>query len=202
MQFLFVRHALPQRSEPGQGSDPDLSELGFEQARRLPAALARFPIARVISSPQRRAMQTAQPVAEALGMPVQVDERFAEYDRGLSHYVPIEEVAKENPQQLQRLIGGELPDGVDPQEFQARIAEAVEDVLATSNHSDTVAVFSHGGVINVILHRILRTERMMSFYVDYASMTRVLASRTGRLAVGGVNTIEHVWDLLPRNRGV
>ena len=43
VQLLLVRHALPLRSEPGQGSDPDLSEEGIEQAKRLPDALARFP---------------------------------------------------------------------------------------------------------------------------------------------------------------
>ena len=30
MQLLLIRHALPLRSEPGQGSDPDLSEEGIE----------------------------------------------------------------------------------------------------------------------------------------------------------------------------
>ncbi|MCH9733879.1 MAG: histidine phosphatase family protein, partial [Actinomycetia bacterium] len=39
-----------------------------------------------------------------------------------------------------------------------------------------------------------------SFHVDYASVTRLLSSRTGRLAVAGVNATEHVWDLLPRTR--
>ena len=31
MQLLLVRHALPHRSEPGQGSDPDLSDEGRAQ---------------------------------------------------------------------------------------------------------------------------------------------------------------------------
>ena len=83
MQLLVIRHALPLRSEPGQGSDPELSEDGIEQAKRLPDALARFPIARLVSSPQRRAIQTAQPVADALGLTVDVDDRVAEYDRDL-----------------------------------------------------------------------------------------------------------------------
>jgi probable phosphoglycerate mutase len=200
VQLILVRHALPRRSEPGQGADPDLSEVGLEQARRLPAALERFPIARVISSPQRRAVQTAEPVADALGLPVHIDERFAEYDRGLAHYVPIEEVARENPEQLERLLNGELPGAVDPDEFQDRVAAALDEVVATSAHTDTVAVFSHGGVINAILHRIARTERLITFHIDYASVTRVLASRSGRLSIGGINTVEHVWDLLPRNR--
>jgi len=59
MQVLLVRHALPLRNKPGEGSDPDLAAAGREQARRLPAALARFPITLLLSSPQRRAVQTA-----------------------------------------------------------------------------------------------------------------------------------------------
>ena len=70
MQLLLVRHALPHRSEPGQGSDPDLCDEGREQAARLPDALARYPITRVVSSPQRRAIDTAQPVAAARGLTV------------------------------------------------------------------------------------------------------------------------------------
>ncbi|KUI37287.1 histidine phosphatase family protein [Mycobacterium sp. GA-2829] len=200
MQLLLVRHALPLRSEPGQGSDPDLSEEGIEQAERLPDALTRFPISRLVSSPQRRAIQTAQPVADTLGLPVEVDERFAEYDRDLPHYIPIEQIAKENPQELERLMSGRLPSGVDEDAFTARIFAAVDDVVATAEREETVAVFSHGGVINALLHRVLRTERLLSFNVDYASVTRLLwSTRANQLAVASVNGTEHVWDLLPRN---
>lgn len=199
VQLLLVRHALPLRSEPGQGSDPDLSEVGLEQANRLPAALARFPVSRLVSSPQRRAVQTAGPLAEKLGLTVDVDDRLAEYDRDMSHYVPIEDIAKENPEELARLAGGHLPSGVNEDAFSARIGAAIEDLVAASDHDETVAVFSHGGVINVLLHQILGTERLLSFHVNYASVTRVLSSRSGKLAVASVNGTEHVWDLLPRN---
>ncbi|MED5814451.1 histidine phosphatase family protein [Mycolicibacterium sp. 050232] len=199
MQLLLVRHALPLRSEPGQGSDPDLSDEGIAQAQRLPAALARFPVSRLVSSPQRRAIQTAEPLAKELGLQVEVDERLAEYDRDMSHYVPIEEIAKENPEELARLVSGHLPSSVDENAFMARINAAVEDLVAAGDHDGTVAVFSHGGVINVLLHKILGTERLLSFHVDYASVTRLLSSRSGKLAVASVNGTEHVWDLLPRN---
>lgn len=200
VQLLLIRHALPLRSEPGQGSDPDLSEDGIDQAKRLPDALARFPIARLVSSPQRRAVQTAQPVAETLGLTVEVDDRLAEYDRDLPHYIPIEQIAKENPQELERLMSGRLPSGVDEDAFMARIFAAVDDLVASAEREDTVAVFSHGGVINALLHRVLRTERLLSFNVDYASVTRLLwSSRANQLAVASVNGTEHVWDLLPRN---
>ncbi|NKZ13198.1 histidine phosphatase family protein [Mycolicibacterium septicum] len=199
MQLLLVRHALPLRSEPGQGSDPDLSEEGIAQAERLPAALSRFPVSRLVSSPQRRAIQTAGPLAAELGLQVEVDERLAEYDRDMSHYVPIEEIAKENPEELARLVSGHLPSSVDENAFMARINAAVEELVAAGDHDGTVAVFSHGGVINVLLHQILGTERLLSFHVDYASVTRLLSSRSGKLGVASVNGTEHVWDLLPRN---
>jgi broad specificity phosphatase PhoE len=200
MQVLLVRHALPLRSEPGQGSDPDLSAEGVAQIARLPTALARFPITRVVSSPQRRAIQTAEPVAKARELAVEIDERFAEYDRDLPAYIPVEQIRAENPKEWERLAQGHLPSAVDEDAFRARILAAVDDVVASADADDTVAVFSHGGVINLLLHQILGTARLLSFPVDYASVTRLLYSRSGQATVAGVNGVEHVWDLLPRNQ--
>jgi len=200
MQLLLVRHALPLRSEPGQGADPDLSDEGRAQVARLPDALARFPISRVVSSPQRRAVQTAEPVAAARGLAVEIDDRFAEYDRDLPAYIPIEHIRDENPQEWARMAEGHLPSSVDEEAFRARVRAAVDDVAAGAEHEDTVAVFSHGGVINVVLHEILGTKRVLSFPIDYVSVTRLLFSRSGQASVVTVNSTEHVWDLLPRNQ--
>ena len=200
MQVLLVRHALPLRSEHGEGSDPDLSEQGWAQVERLPEAVARFPISRVVSSPQRRAIQTAEPVAAARRLTVEVDDRFAEYDRDLPVYIPVEQIKAERPEEWARLAQGHLPSAVDEDAFRARVRAAVDDLVTAAEPEDTVAVFSHGGVINVLLHEILGTARLLSFPVDYASVTRLLFSRSGEATVAGVNAVEHVWDLLPRNQ--
>jgi probable phosphoglycerate mutase len=200
VQLLLIRHALPLRSEPGQGSDPDLSEEGIEQAKRLPDALVRFPITRLVSSPQRRSLQTAQPVADSLGLSIEVDERLAEYDRDMAHYIPIEQIAAEFPEELARLASGHLPSTVDESAFLKRINDGIRDLAASADHEDTVAVFTHGGVINGLLHTILGTEKILCVNVDYAGVTRLLSSREGNLYVASVNGTEHVWDLLPRNQ--
>ncbi|BBU20509.1 histidine phosphatase family protein [Mycobacterium xenopi] len=200
MQLLLVRHALPLRSDHGEGSDPELSDEGLAQAARLPDALAKYPIARVVSSPQRRAIQTAEAVAAARKLAIEVDDRFAEYDRDLPVYIPIEHIRDENPQEWARMADGHLPSSVDERAFRARVGAAVDGVVAAAGHADTVAVFSHGGVINVVLHQILGTKRLLSFPIDYASVTRLLFSRSGQATVVTVNCTEHVWDLLPRNR--
>jgi broad specificity phosphatase PhoE len=200
MQLLLVRHALPLRSDHGEGSDPDLSEAGLAQIARLPDALARFPISRVVSSPQRRAIQTAEPVAAARGLAVEIDDRLAEYDRNLPSYIPIEQIREEFPEEWARMAQGQLPSAVDEDAFRARVRAAVDDLVAGADADDTVAAFSHGGVINVVLHEILGTSRLLSFPVDYASVTRLLFSRMGEATVASVNGTEHVWDLLPRNQ--
>ena len=74
--------------------------------------------------------------------------------------------------------------------------------MAAGDHEDTVAVFSHGGVINGLLHTILGTEKILCFNVDYAGVTRLLSSREGNLYVAAVNGTEHVWDLLPQKSAV
>jgi broad specificity phosphatase PhoE len=200
VQLLLIRHALPLRTQPGQGSDPDLSEEGIEQAKRLPDALARFPIKRLVSSPQRRSVQTAQPVADALGLAIDVDDRLAEYDRDMEHYIPIEQIAAEFPEQLTRLAQGHLPSGVDEAAFLDRINSGIRAIAEAGDHEDTVAVFTHGGVINGLVHTIMGTEKILCVNVDYAGITRLLSSREGSLYVAAVNGTEHVWDLLPRNQ--
>ena len=200
MQLLLIRHALPLRSEPGQGSDPDLSEDGIEQAKRLPDALARFPITRLVSSPQVRSIQTAQPVADALGLRVEIDDRLAEYDRDMAHYIPIEQIAAEYPEELARLAQGHLPSSVDETAFLARINAGIGAIADAGDHEDTVAVFTHGGVINGLVHTIMGTQKILCVNVDYAGVTRLLSSREGNLYVAAVNGTEHVWDLLPRNQ--
>lgn len=200
MQLLLVRHALPLRSEHGEGSDPNLSDTGLEQAARLPEALARFPLSRLVSSPQRRAIQTAEPVAAVRELSVEIDDRFAEYDRDLPMYIPVEQIRRDHPEEWARLAQGHLPSAVDEDAFRARVRAAVDDVVAAAGPDDTVAAFSHGGVINVLLHELLGTARLLSFPIDYASVTSLRFSRTGTATVATVNSVEHVWDLLPRNQ--
>jgi broad specificity phosphatase PhoE len=200
MQLLLVRHALPLRSDHGEGSDPDLSQTGVEQAARLPDALSRFPVSRVLSSPQRRAIQTAEPVAAARELGVEIDDRLAEYDRDLSSYIPVEQIRTEFPDEWARMAQGHLPSAVDEDAFRGRVRAAVDDLVAGADPDETIAAFSHGGVINVVLHEILGTARLLSFPIDYASVTRLLFSRTGQATVATVNSTEHVWDLLPRNQ--
>ncbi|WP_067696833.1 histidine phosphatase family protein [Nocardia jejuensis] len=204
MQLILVRHAQPRRvsdlgaSSPGP-ADPDLTEIGIEQSERVPAALAQHRIARVVSSPQLRARDTARPTASKLGLAVEVLDGLAEYDRDLPMYIPIEDAQQDFRAVYDRIKAGHLPEQIDAAAFVQRVLDGVAGIVAAAEHSETVVVFAHGGVINVLLQDVLGLERPLTFPIDYCSITRILYSRTGRRTAATINENGHVWDLLPRN---
>lgn len=77
---MLVRHASAARRKHWSGGDRlrPLDERGREQAHGLVAALLPFGINRVCSSPHVRCMQTAEPLAAALGVEVEEREELAE----------------------------------------------------------------------------------------------------------------------------
>ncbi|WP_028475969.1 histidine phosphatase family protein [Nocardia sp. CNY236] len=199
MQLILIRHAQPVRSLNSVGpADPELAPVGLEQADRVPAALEHHQVARVVSSPQRRARETAAPTAAKLGIDVDIVDDLAEYDRDLPVYIPDEHLEKEYRDVYERIRAGHLPIQIDAEAFKSRVRAAMSGVVAAADRSDTVIVFAHGGVINVLLQEILELPRPLTFPIDYCSVTRILFSRTGRRRATTINENGHVWDLLPR----
>src|SRR5690349_19170348 len=79
-QSEFNLHFTATRRDPGI-KDPQLTDLGREQAAQAALALGRERITRIVTSPYTRALQTAQPLAQLLRVPVFVNpvvrERYA-----------------------------------------------------------------------------------------------------------------------------
>jgi ribonuclease H / adenosylcobalamin/alpha-ribazole phosphatase len=59
-----------------------LNPTGLAQARALADQLGSLPIRAILASPLTRARQTAQPLADRLGLPVSVDAALIEFDFG------------------------------------------------------------------------------------------------------------------------
>ena len=90
-RIWLVRHGQS-RSQTGESDDhldPELSDLGVEQARRLVAPLRELPLDAVLISPLRRARQTWQ-LSQVEADHVEFDSRLIESDWGLpDRYAPI-----------------------------------------------------------------------------------------------------------------
>ncbi|QXW00652.1 MULTISPECIES: histidine phosphatase family protein [Rhodococcus] len=197
MQLLLIRHALPELAEVTEGrADPALTDEGHAQAHRLPAALAPYRITGLFSSPQKRALETAAPVSKVLGLPVTVLAGLAEYDAEQSHYIPMHQVLERAPQTYERIKAGWLPESIDADAFRTRVLGAIDDIVASTDNDATVAVFCHGGVVNIVLQELLGLERPLTFPIEYVSVTRILVSRNGNRRVASVNETGHVRNML------
>ncbi len=101
-----TRHTGERRFSGSGGADPGLVERGRAQAERSAAALAaRGGIQAVVTSPLRRARETAAVAAAALGLDVEVDEGFAECAFGAWDGHTFAEVRERWPAELAAWLG-------------------------------------------------------------------------------------------------
>jgi len=187
MELILVRHGRPERS--ATTADPELSALGHTQAGRVAAWLAPDAIDAVWSSNMRRAYQTAEPFAKGKGHVIRVHAGIAEFDQGSGGYTPTEELKRENYAAWQAMaVGGH---GVDMTAFQARVVAGMEEIIA-AHPGQAVAVFCHGGVINVWAAHVLGMAPRVFFEADYTSINRFVCARGGQRSVASLNERAHL----------
>ncbi len=205
MELLLVRHAEPVRIASGEvagPANPGLTARGADQAERLGAWLAAEPITAIVTSPLRRARETAAPLAAALGIEPIVDPGVSEYDADSDEYIPIEELRAAKDDRWYATIEGRWDDagGVNPLEFQATVVPAI-DAIAKAHPGGRVVVVCHGGVINVYLAQVLRIATPLFFHPEYTSTSRVLVSREGQRSISSLNELAHLMGERDRAQG-
>jgi alpha-ribazole phosphatase len=138
--------------------DAPLSERGVRQVRALVDALRDVRLSALYSSPLQRALETAQPVASARGLPVRIADGLREIDQGEWESRLLDEVREHDGARLQAWWDSpetvRMPGGESLVEVQRRAMRAVREIVA--NHAgDTVAAVCHGGVGKCILLALL-----------------------------------------------
>jgi broad specificity phosphatase PhoE len=150
MRVLLLRHGQStwNAERRWQGwADPPLSELGREQARWAASALATVGFGAVVASDLRRARETAEVVADELGLgAVEIEAGLRERNVGAWSGLTTEEIEARWPGQLDAWRAGRLetiPDGEG--DISERVMAAVARVV--SHPAGTVLAVTHGGVI-------------------------------------------------------
>jgi probable phosphoglycerate mutase len=183
MELLLVRHAEPHRVDAGEGAgpaDPSLTARGERQAHALADWLRADGVDAVVTSPLRRAVETAAPVAATHGLATEVVDDLAEYDRHAATYIPMEDLRGTDDPQWLAIREGRLHDVVDgdPDAFRRRVVDGIEAIV-TAHPGRRVVVVTHGGVVNAYVGHVLGIQRALWFEPRYAAVTRVRASRDG-----------------------
>jgi broad specificity phosphatase PhoE len=130
---------------------------------------------RVISSPLERTRRTAESFADG----IEIDESFIEIDLGRWEGKPFAEIQAEEGEELDRAIAARtIPMGGTGEsllEAGSRAIRAVDRVFESMNDGDRVAVVTHGGFLQSVLHRHMAggTHRAHSF-TENTAITRVV----------------------------
>ncbi len=194
VKLILIRHALPERVEDCDGpADPGLTDVGHEQARRLAGWLRDEDIDHVASSPKRRAVETALPLATQRDLEMEIVEGFSEIDGGSTSYIPYEQMKRERHEIWRHLRSGRWKEAgfIDPDRFRDEVAGTF--AAWEPEHRDrTVAVVAHSGTINALVSHLLHIENVFFFSVDYTGMSRLRRNVLGGMHVTSLNETAHL----------
>ncbi|MGC2192575.1 MAG: histidine phosphatase family protein [Candidatus Dormiibacterota bacterium] len=143
----------------GQTQVPVLTRRGVAQAQEVARQLADEPVGVVWSSDLQRALQTADPIAAALGLPVGSDRRLRERSYGRAEGTGTRTLSPRfSGIRYGRVTDADAapPNGESIRELYARAADIVEAIQQLPEPGDLVLV-THGGMVRVLLALLVGT---------------------------------------------
>jgi probable phosphoglycerate mutase len=193
LKIYLARHGQSHwQVSPSEDWDTGLTETGREQARRLgrwlragngPARGERMEIAELCASPLRRARETADVLANALGLPVLTRPALAEAPFHVSDHLPeaIGPLSQQSPHQPSSEYAA----------FMAKAQVAWQELVEQADASGgSVLAVTHGGLIKTMLRAIMGSDRI-SFRI-FNTALQVLEWNHGRWYLVHLNMLDHL----------
>jgi probable phosphoglycerate mutase len=155
--LLLIRHGETEYVKLGKmaGRTPGvhLNEKGMREAQELAECLKEAPIKSVYSSPMERTLETARPLAKAMGLKTIKSEGLLETDIGDWKGMEIKKARKlpewksvqNTPSRFK------FPKGESFLEAQTRLVKAIEGIISHHPNDELIACFSHADPIRLAL---------------------------------------------------
>ena len=181
-KVYFIRHAKDNGRYRGGWSKRPLVREGEQQAARLAAFVCQhqdtLSIQTIIASDLQRGFQTAQPVAELLGISMQKSMEWREMNNGRLAGMLHSEAERRYPGIYWSTLDMDqkYPGGESPREFFCRIRDALASLkegVESGAIPANVLLVTHSGVINVLYSLIGGQEwsnKIRSFNIPHASI--------------------------------
>lgn len=153
--ILLIRHGendyVKKKRMAGRLPGVHLNETGKAQAQKLGETLADWPITAVYSSPLDRTIETAQPIAHALGLEVVTMPGLSEIDVGVWQNKTLKDLRR---RKLWRIVQTNpsrmlFPEGESFAAAQNRMRDALEGIVSEHKQKDLVVCISHSDPIKL-----------------------------------------------------
>lgn len=177
--FYVIRHCEAEGQAPGA----PLTAAGRAQAERLAGQLAGLGLRRIIASPYRRAVETAEPLARRLGLRVETDERLVE------RVLAGESLPDWREKLAQTFADPDLcfAGGESSRQAAARGMAAVEAALAAAE-GVPFALVTHGCLATLLL-------RAVDPAIGFADWERMTTPDVYRVTVSGPESrVDRMWS--------
>jgi broad specificity phosphatase PhoE len=175
MKLCLVRHGQCEWQLTRSGDlDSQLTPVGRRQAAMTAAWLTRQPelsrsVRAVVTSPLKRAVDTAEYIGRAIGVQVVVEDALAEAKFRLSEEAPSSE----------KYIA-----------FRGQVGDALEQLRRRGANNNEVLAVAHGGVIKTLL-RLMAQSELLTCEVGNASVS-VFEWKEPRWSLRCLNSQEHL----------
>ncbi|MEJ6020111.1 histidine phosphatase family protein [Corynebacterium sp. H113] len=205
-RLVLLRHGQTpmsiQRLYSGSASNPALTDLGHAQAQVAAEQIAAqaggkpWNFAGIVASPQLRAQETAQYVAQHLGLDVDTDEDLRETNFGEWEGLTFSQARAKTPDEHMTWLQDPTvppPGGEAFAEVDARVAEARARITQRYGATD-VLVVSHVTPIKALLRQGLAAgfELYMRLHLDLASISVAEFYADGPTSVTLINETAHL----------
>jgi broad specificity phosphatase PhoE len=159
--------------------DIGLNDKGRDQARRAAGFFNGLKLTAVYSSPLKRCMETARPVAESQGLEIEVVQGLIEVDMGEWDGRSVKELFSEEGELVGRWMRNPssvaIPGGEDFGVVKERVMVATREITSRHPGEDRVLIVAHGGPIRGIICEALKMDfdDMLRIQIDLASISAV-----------------------------
>jgi probable phosphoglycerate mutase len=179
--LALVRHGETRDNREGRllgRSDPPLTALGRVQVRAVAAELAREAPVAIVSSPLRRAVQTATMIGDACGVAPTVDRRLIEIDYGAWERRSLAEVPRDAAA-VSSDPSAPFPEGESISDVARRVVPLCEELLA--RRDGLVVAVSHVTPIKAAVAWAIGVgdEVAWRMHLSLGSVSRIGARREG-----------------------
>ena len=194
--LLLIRHGendVMHRRLTGRMPEVHLNKRGCEQAEQLAEMLKDAPIKAIYSSPLERAVETADPLARRLGLPVQIAPGLIEVNYGDWQGRTYKQLRRLRLwKQLQQSPGSiRFPRGESLVEVQQRALQEIESHFDEAN--DVVAFFAHADIVRLVMAHYLNMRiddyQRLVIHPASVSIVQITEENTRVLAVNQVHTL-------------
>jgi len=160
MNLLVIRHGQSEADilEVMEGrADFSLTDLGCKQAQLMAEWVAQnYKVDKIFASPLKRASQTAAILSERIRVDIIHDDDLMEWQNGIIAGMPREEARKKYPRPEPKYPHTAVYEQESDIQFRMRAEIVLSRIINENPIESTIAVFSHGGLINQLFNSFLR----------------------------------------------